>query len=67
MMIDYLLKLDGGQYDSTRVYWAAKTLQTGLQDRVGKGASITEQAILFEQAKNVELYHWKHCVCGAKQ
>lgn len=28
MMIDYLLKLNGGQYDSTRVYWAAQTLQT---------------------------------------
>lgn len=28
LMIDYLLKLDGGQHDSTRVYWAAKTLQT---------------------------------------
>jgi len=66
MMIDYLLKLNWGQYDSTRVYWAAKTLQAWLRDRIGKSASIKEQVILLELAKNVELYHWKQAICGEK-
>lgn len=65
-MIDYLLKLDGGQHDSTRVYWAAKTLQAWLKDRIGKSAGIKEQVILLELGKNVELYHWKHKVLGTK-
>lgn len=67
LMIDYLLKLDGGQHDSTRVYWAAKTLQSWLKDRIGKSAGIKEQVILLELGKNVELYHWKHKVLGAKK
>ncbi len=64
MMIDYLLKLNGGQYDSTRVYWAAQTLQAWLRDRLWKNAGITEQQILLEQAKDIELHHWKNVVCG---
>lgn len=65
--IDYLLKLDGGQYDGTRVYWTTKTLQAWLRNRLGKNAGIKEQTMLIEQAKDVELFHWKRFICGAEK
>ncbi|MEI6711759.1 MAG: hypothetical protein WCK88_06335 [bacterium] len=32
-----------------------------------KNANISEQVILLNQKKDIELYHWKNCILGSQE
>lgn len=59
MIIDYLLKLNGGQYDEVRINQSITTLRKGMNDRIGRKSSIQSQSAFLNQETYIEWARWK--------